>query len=217
VSDAPVRVLLADDHVGLRSGTRMALEDAGFEVVAEAGDARSAVEAALREKPDICLLDIRMPGSGIEAAAEISRLLSNTAVVMLTISEDDDDLFNAIRAGAVGYLLKGTDPDRLPHALRGVLAGEAAIPRTLVRRVIEELGDRRRRRVQLLDGTGVELTGREWEVLSLLREGLKTSVIADRLGISRVTVRRHVSGILAKLDVPDREAAVARFEELGQG
>jgi DNA-binding NarL/FixJ family response regulator len=217
VSDAPVRVLIADDHVALRSGTRMALEDAGFEVVAEAGDARSAVEAALREKPDICLLDIKMPGSGIEAAAEISRVLPKTAVVMLTISEDDDDLFNAIRAGAVGYLLKGTDPDRLPHALRGVLAGEAAIPRTLVRRVIEELGDRRRRRVQLLDGTGVELTGREWEILSLLREGLKTSVIAERLGISRVTVRRHVSGILTKLDVPDREAAVARFEELGQG
>jgi DNA-binding NarL/FixJ family response regulator len=217
VKDAPVRVLLADDHVALRSGTRMALEDAGFEVCAEAGDARTAVEAALREKPDIALLDINMPGDGIEAAAEISRVLPETAVVMLTISEDDDDLFNAIRAGAVGYLLKGTDPDRLPHALRGVLAGEAAIPRQLVRRVIEELGDRRRRKVQLLDGTGVELTAREWEILALLREGCKTSVIADRLGISSVTVRRHVSGILAKLDVPDREAAVARFEQLGEG
>ncbi len=107
-----------------------------------ASNASEAVDAATRERPDLCLLDIRMPGSGIAAAWEITARLPETKVVMLTVSRDDDDLFAALRAGASGYLLKDTDPARLAHALDDVLAGEAAIPRSLVARLAEEFRER---------------------------------------------------------------------------
>lgn len=206
------RVLLADDHLGARTGTRIALEAGGFVVCAEAADGPSAVEAARRERPDVCLLDVLMPGGGIEAAARIAAELPDTAIVMFTVSDDEDNLFDAIRAGAVGYLLKDMDPDRLPHALSGVLAGEAAFPRRLMIRVIEEFSERQRRRVPLPAGGRAELTGREWETLQLLRAGDTTSAAARRLGISQVTVRRHVSEAVRKLRVPDREAAFKLLE-----
>jgi DNA-binding NarL/FixJ family response regulator len=172
------------------------------------------VALAERERPDLCLLDVHMPGSGIRAASEIVERVPETAVVMLTVSRNDDDLFDALRAGAAGYLLKDTDPERLPHALRGVLAGEAAVPRALVTKVIDEFRTRgRRRRVPLTGRRGVELSSREWEVLDLLREGRNTAEIAHRLFVSPVTVRRHVSAILRKLDVPDRAAAVELLEQ----
>ena len=195
---------------------RRTLVDAGFEVVAEAADSPGAVEAAERERPDLCLLDVHMPGGGIRAAGEILERLPDTAVVMLTVSRNDEDLFDALRAGAAGYLLKDTDPERLPHALRGVLAGEAAVPRTLVARVIDEFRTHgRRRRVPLAGRRGIELSSREWEVLEMLREGQTTADIARRLSVSPVTVRRHVSAILRKLDVPDRQAAVELMEREG--
>jgi DNA-binding NarL/FixJ family response regulator len=202
-------VLIADDHVPIRGGIRAALEDDGFSVCAEEGDAEGAIEAALRERPDLCLLDVHMPGSGIHAAGEIARRAPECAVVMLTVSRNDEDLFDALRAGAAGYLLKDTDPARLPHALRGVLAGEAALPRALVSRVLDEFRENGRgRRVALLGGRGARLTSREWEVLNLLRDGLSTGEIAERLFVSPVTVRRHVSAILGKLGVSDRQAAL---------
>jgi DNA-binding NarL/FixJ family response regulator len=206
--------MLADDHAAVRAGIRLALAGEGFEVVAEASDAKGAVEAALREQPDIALLDVKMPGSGITAAEDIVRALPRTVVVMLTVSRDDDDLFAALRAGASGYLLKDTDPGRLPFALRGVLEGEAALPRGLVARLIEEFRTRgRRRRLPLMRQHGVELTEREWEVLDLLHAGLSTAEIAERLKISPVTVRRHVSEILKKLRVTSREEAVRLLEQ----
>lgn len=193
---------------------RVALERDGFAVCAEADSGTAAVEAALRERPDICLLDIHMPGSGIAAAAEIAALLPETVVVMLTVSRDDTDLFDALRAGARGYLLKDIDPERLPLALRCVLEGEAALPRALVARVFEEFRERRqRRRLPLIGGRPVELTSREWEVLDLLRQGLTTAQIAERLFISAVTVRRHVGAILRKLRAPDRKTALRLLEE----
>jgi DNA-binding NarL/FixJ family response regulator len=205
----PVRVVLADDHAPTRAGVRLALEGSGFQVCAEAPDAAGAIEAALRERPDVCLLDVHMPGDGIAAAVEIGQRLPEAAVVMLTVASDDETLFAALRAGARGYLLKDTSPERLPLALRGVLAGEAALPRTLVARVVEEFTRRERRRVLRLGGPqGVRLTDREWEVVDLLREELTTAQIADRLAISPVTVRRHVSAVLAKLKVPDRQGAL---------
>ncbi|MDQ6915527.1 MAG: response regulator transcription factor [Actinomycetota bacterium] len=192
---------------------RQSLVDAGFEVVAEVGDRAAALAAAVRERPDLCLLDVEMPGNGIRAASEILDRVPETAVVMLTLSRSDEDLFDALRAGAAGYLLKDTDPDRLPHALRGVLAGEAAVPRPLMSRVIDEFRTQgRRRRVALPGRRGKELSRREWEVLDLLREGRTTADIARRLFVSPVTVRRHVSAILRKLDVPDRQAAVDLLE-----
>jgi DNA-binding NarL/FixJ family response regulator len=208
-----LRVLIADDHPPTRAGVRAALEQAGFTVSSEHADAAAAVQAALDERPDICLLDVHMPGNGITAAARIRAALPETSIVMLTVSTNDTDLFDALRAGALGYLLKDTDPERLPHALRGVLEGEAALPRMLVARLIEEFRAREHRRVSLFKRRGVELTSREWQVLELLREGLSTAEIADQLVISRVTVRTHVSAILKKLQVPDRKAALELFEE----
>ena len=209
-----LRVVVADDHVPTRAGVRTALEDGGFVVCAEAGTAEAAVEAAKRTDPDVCLLDVRMPGNGIEAARRIAGELPNTQIVMLTVSREDDDLFDALRAGASGYLLKDTDPGRLPFALRGVLDGEAALPRALVARVIEEFRERgRRRRLPVLRRLGVDLTDREWEVLELLRGELPTKEVAARLGISEVTVRRHTSSVLGKLGVKDRAGALQLLDE----
>jgi two-component system nitrate/nitrite response regulator NarL len=211
---APLRALIADDHAPTRAGVGEALENDEFDVVAEVADAHAAVEAAARERPDVCLLDIHMPGGGIAAAAEITDLVPGSRVVMLTASRDDADLFAALKAGASGYLLKDMDAERLPAALRGVLAGEAALPRALVARVLEEFrGAERRPILRLLRRRGVELTDREWEVLELLRDEFSTAEIAARLNVSQVTVRRHVSGILGKLRVPDRKAMARLFEE----
>jgi DNA-binding NarL/FixJ family response regulator len=210
-----VSILVADDHPSTRAGVRVALEGQGFEVCAECADAASAVESAERHRPDLCLLDIGMPGNGIEAAARITSRLPDTAVVMLTVSRDDDDLFEALRAGASGYLLKDTNPARLAAALRGVLAGEPVLSPALVGRLMQEFRGRggRRRRLPLMKRRGIELTEREWEVLELLRAGLSTAQIAARLSISQVTVRRHVGRTLRALRVPDREAALRLFNE----
>ena len=202
-------VLVADDHPPTRAGVRLALENGGFSVCAEVGDAAAAVEAAVRLRPDICLLDIHMPGSGIAAADEIGARVPDAAVVMLTVSQEDEDLFDALEAGAIGYLLKDTTPLRLPEALRAVLRGEAALPPHLVTKVVSEFRQRRRRRRVSLPGRKpVELTDREREVLAMMRDGLTTAEIAERLFVAPVTVRTHIASILRKLRVPNRSAAV---------
>jgi len=212
VTASQTRVLIADEQAATRAGIRAVLEDEGFTICSEATNAQGAVETAVRERPHIALLDVDIPGSGIAAAEQIATRVPETAVVMLTASTVDADLFDSLRAGAAGYLLKGTDPARLSHALRGVLAGEAAIPRTLVTRIIAEFGERTQRRLELTR-RGIELTPREWEVLELLREGLTTGRMAERLFVSPVTVRRHVSTLLRKLEAPDREAAVRMLDD----
>jgi DNA-binding NarL/FixJ family response regulator len=206
------RVLIADDHAMAREGIRLVLERGGFEICAEVGDGPSAVEAAERERPDVCLLDVRMPGSGIRAAEEIARRVPESAIVMLTVSRRDSDLFDALRAGASGYLLKDTHPNRLPLALQGVLDGEAALPRDLVALLIDEFRERGRRRPRLRRRGGVVLTDRESQVLEMLDEGLSTNQIAERLFVEPVTVRTHVSAILMKLHVPSRKAALELLE-----
>jgi DNA-binding NarL/FixJ family response regulator len=209
----PIRILIADDHAPTRAGVRAALAQGGFEFVAEVSDAPSAVAAALREHPDVCLLDIHMPGSGIAAADEITKALPGTAVVMLTVSRNDADLFDALRAGAAGYLLKDTNPARLGLALKGVLAGEAALPRTLVARLVDEFRDRGRyHRIPIRGRRGAMLTSRESEVLDLLRHGCSTKQIAERLFLSQATIRSHVAAILKKLGVPDRASAIELVE-----
>jgi len=211
-------VVIADDHPPTRAGVRSALEGDGFEIVAECSTGAAAIEAARVHRPDVCLLDIHMPDNGIAAAAQITAGLPATAVVMLTVSRNDADLFDAIRAGASGYLVKDMDPGRLPHALRGVLAGEAALPRALVARLMDEFRDRASRRtLPVLSKRGVQLTKREWEVLELLREGLGTAEIAKRLFISSGTVRTHVAAILAKLRSPDRQSAIRLFDAANGG
>jgi two-component system NarL family response regulator len=206
---APTRVLVADDHAPTRLGVRLVLENEGFVICAEAADAAAAVELAVRTQPDLCLLDVHMPGGGIEAARAITAHVPTARVVMLTVSRNDDDLFRALDAGACGYLLKGSDSQRLAHALRGALADEAAMPRVLASRLITEFRERsRKERPALARRDANSLTSREWEVVDLLREGLPTAKIAKRLFISETTVRRHVGAILRKLGVSDRAAAI---------
>jgi DNA-binding NarL/FixJ family response regulator len=209
------RVLVADDHDPTRYDVRVALEaDPRFSICAEAVDAPTAVEAAVREQPDLCLLDIRMPGGGVAAAWEISARLRVTKVVMLTVSQDDRDLFAALRAGASGYLLKEMDFDELPDALARVLGGEAALDSSLLARVVAEFRDRTaRRRSPVADPSNTRLTSREWEVLELLRQGLSTSEIARRLFLSPVTVRTHVNSVLRKLRVRDRNELLRDMPE----
>lgn len=208
VSDTRVRVLVADDHAPTRAGVRASLDAEGFEVVGEASNARVSIELALELKPDVCLLDIHMPGNGVAAAEEISKSLPNCAVVMLTYSRDDDDLFDSLRAGARGYLLKDMDPDRIGPALLGVLEGEAALPRSLVAKVLEEFQGRSRRKLFAREARPTQLTSREWEIMELLREGLSTEEVAARLFVAPGTVRVHVSSVLKKLRVPDRASAI---------
>jgi DNA-binding NarL/FixJ family response regulator len=206
---ARVRVLIADDQARARALVRTALESTGdFVVCAEAADASGAIEGARCEVPDACLLDINMPGNGIAAAAEITTSLPGTVVVMLTVSRQDSDLFDALRAGASGYLLKDMDSAGIPAALRSVMSGEASLPGSLVARLVEEFRDREHRRVPITEQRAVRLTGREWDVLELMRQGLTTAEMAQRLFVSATTVRSHVSTILRKLKVQDREAAV---------
>ena len=206
--DKRIRVLVADDHAPTRAGVRASLDAEGFDVVGEASNGRKAIELTNDLKPDVCLLDIHMPGGGIAAADEISRSLPDCAVVMLTYSRDDDDLFDSLRAGARGYLLKDMDPDRLGPALHGVLAGEAALPRSLVSRVLEEFQGRSKRKLFIKRQRPTQLTSREWAVMELLREGLSTEEVAGRLFVAPGTVRVHVSSVLKKLRVPDRASAI---------
>lgn len=211
---APARVLVADDHAPTREDVRAAVSaDRRFEVVAVAADAAGAVQGALRARPDVCLLDMRMPGSGAAAAWEITARLPATRAVMLTVSRSDDDLFAALRAGVSGYLLKDMPFDGLGDELAAVLDGHVALAPELVARLVDEFRDSApRRRALLGQGGGVPLTSREWQVLDLLRQGLATSEIARRLFVSPATVRSHVAAVLRKLRVPDREAAVRLFD-----
>jgi len=201
-----VRVLIADDHPPTRTGVRIALERDGLEVCAEASDARGALKAALKERPDACLLDVCMPGGGPAAASSITTQLPHTVVLMLSVSRDEDDLLESLRRGAVGYLLKDMNPTRLAAAVRAALHGEAVVPRTMLPELLVELRDLpgQRDRPAGLHG----LTRREWEVLKLLSDGAGTAEIADRLLLSPVTVRRHISTTLAKLGAASRAEAI---------
>jgi DNA-binding NarL/FixJ family response regulator len=212
----PFTVLVADDHAPTRAAIRRALRQGGLEVCGEAADAAGAVAVALEERPDLCLLDIRMPGNGVSAAWEISARLPETKIVMLTVSRSDDDLFAALRAGASGYLLKDIERARLPLALHEVIAGEATLSRELLRRVIDQFRDsapKRRRPILRSSAADEHLTSREWEVLELMRQGHSTAEIAEALFVSATTVRTHVAAVLRKLRVPSREAAVALLSE----
>jgi DNA-binding NarL/FixJ family response regulator len=209
-----LRVLIADDHPPTRDDVGRAVEhDRRFDVCASASDAAEAVQAAIRERPDVCLLDVRMPGSGLAAAWEIAARLPSTKIVMLTVSDEDDDIFAALRAGADGYLLKTMNLKRLPDALAGVCSGEAAMPRTLVARVLDRFQGREPRwRPLAACGSPLQrLTSREWEVLELLAQGRSTTEIAQRLVLSASAVRVHIAAIVRKLHVADRAAAAELF------
>ena len=202
-----VRVVMADDHARMRGRIREALEAGGCLVLGEGASGPEAVALVLQHQPDVALLDIHMPGGGIAAAREITRARPEVAVVMLTHSAEDDDLFDSLRAGASGYLLKDTDPADLPDALRSAVAGEALMPPRLVARIMDEFRAPGRRRFTRRTPAAAKLSTREWEVMQLLGEGLSTEEAAGRLFLSPTTVRVHVSSVLRKLRVKDRESA----------
>lgn len=207
MSPSPIRVVIADDHTRIRGQVRAALEADGCVVCGEGSTADEAIALATEHRPRVALLDIHMPGSGIQAARTIAETLPETAVVMLTRSADDDDLFDSLRAGAEGYLLKGDAPGRLGDALRGVLAGEAAMDARLVARMIDEFRAPKRKRFRRGAPEASKLSPREWEVMELLAAGATTDEAAGRLFLSPTTVRVHVSSSLRKLRVRDRESA----------
>jgi DNA-binding NarL/FixJ family response regulator len=202
-----LRVVIADDHARMRGRVRAALEGGGCEVVGEGATAEDAVRLVAEHRPDVALLDIHMPGNGIQAARDIVRSSPEVAVVMLTQSAEDEDLFDSLRAGASGYLLKDTDPGKLADLLRGVLTGEAAMPARLVARIMDEFRTPSKRRFGRPSVAAAKLSAREWEVMQLLSEGLSTEDVAGRLFLSATTVRVHVSSVLKKLRVKDRESA----------
>ena len=211
-----IRVLIADDQELVRAGFRMILElQDDIEVVGEAGDGRDAVEAARTLDPDVVLMDVRMPDTdGIEATR---RLLANggrARVLMLTTFDADDYVYDAMKAGASGFLLKNAPPAQLVAAVRGTAQGEAQIAPEIVRRMVDEFV--RRPPPGTTKPVGLaELSERELDVLKLIARGLSNAEIAAALFLSEATVRTHVSRILAKLDVRDRTQAVVVAYETG--
>jgi DNA-binding NarL/FixJ family response regulator len=215
---AELRVMVADDQVGVRAGIKRAIEPHGLLVVAEASHADDAVRLAVAHQPDVCIIAVDLPGSGVEVTRLIKQSLPDTKVVMMTRTARDEDLLEALRAGADGYLLMSTPASRLPHAIRGVTQGEAALPRAMTARLILEFRERGMRRRVLVhpDQAEVELTAREFEVFQRLRRHEATAQIASRLGISQVTVRRHVASAMQKLGAPNRRRAIEMLEQTDQ-
>jgi DNA-binding NarL/FixJ family response regulator len=208
------RVLVADGHLPTRTGIRLLLERSGFEVCAEAEDADAAVAAALRERPELCLVGADLPGGGFRATARITAQVSVTDVVVLAGAADEDGVADALRAGASGYLPADSDPGGLVRALHAVRRGEAVVPRSLLGPLVEQfrVGERGRR-LSVPGRAEVKLTRRQSEVLGLMREGLETVEIAGRLGLAAVTVRRHIGLVLEKLGASDRAEALQLVDE----
>jgi NarL family two-component system response regulator LiaR len=207
----PIRVLLADDHTVVRGGIRALLEgEDGIEVVGEAADGEEAIEKARSLNPDVILLDLMMPEkTGIEAIEEIKQENPDARILVLTSFSDDDKVFAAIKAGALGYLLKQTSPGELFQAIHDVFNGESSLHPTIARKLIRELN-----RPTTLPPVDEPLTEREVEVLIFVARGLSNQDIADRLVISERTVRTHVSNILSKLHLANRtQAALYALKE----
>jgi len=208
-------VLIADNKPPLRRGVRDALEADGFVVVAEAADAATAIAAATRLRPDICLIEPELPGEGFNAIGRIAKASPKTLIVVLSEADRAEDVVAAFTRGASGYLLKGLSGERLASTLRAALHGEPALSRSLVPYLVDEVRRGSVRRLVLPSGS-VTLTSREWEVGELLRDGQSTAEIAERLGVSPVTVRRHVSLLLQKIGAKSREDAVETLRTYGR-
>lgn len=194
-----LRLLIAD-NAPTRVGIRMALDD-GIDVCAEAGNTEHAIRAAMREQPDICLVGRDLPGDGMAAVRGICRAAPRAAVVVLAETRDVDDLLDAVRAGAVGYVPDGLGAARLREIIGAVAADEAVVPRSMVMELLIELRG---------SGAGAPLlTGRESQILGMLRRGHSTAAIAERLQVTPVTVRRHISELVHKLGVRDRSELIA--------
>ena len=208
-------VLIVDDDGPFRAAVRQALEKDGLVVVAEAGDAATGIGAASRLRPDICLIELELPGDGLNAIGRIAKASPKTLVVVLSRSDRPENVVAAFTRGASGYLLKELSGERLASTLLAAHRGEPALSRSLVPHLVDEIRRGSVRRL-VLPGGPVSLTAREWEVGELLRAGHSTAEIAERLGVSPVTVRRHVGLLLHKLGAESREAAVEMLRAYGR-
>jgi DNA-binding NarL/FixJ family response regulator len=206
---SPLRILLVDDHLLFREGLARLLDaQPDFEVVGEAADGLEALERVRALRPDVVLMDLRMPGcDGLEATRRIKRELSSVQVVVLSVSDDEQDFFAAIRYGADGYLVKDIQPEALFQELRGLIQGEVPISRAMAGKLLRQLA--RADRLAVPSVSLDVLSAREQEVLALVAEGFSNAEIAADLGVAVNTVRNHVRSILEKLGVRNRvQAAV---------
>jgi len=209
-----LRVVLADDHPVVRAGLSALLGSLPeVDVVGVAADGQAAVKEVVVQRPDVVVLDLQMPQlDGFAAIREIRRVAPEVAVLVLTMFDDEDSLFAAMRAGARGYLVKGAEQDEIERAIRAVAAGEAIFSPGVAHRVLQYFAA-----PPPVAEPFPELTAREREILDLLAEGLRNSVIATRLGLSPKTVANHLSATFAKLQVADRAAAIVRARDAGMG
>lgn len=210
-----IRVLLADDEAMIRAGVRAILSTAeDIEVVAEASDGREAIDLALKHRPDVCLLDIRMPRlDGLQAAAELHKAAPATAVAMLTTFSEDEYIASALGSGAAGFLLKSGNPRELIAGVQAVAEGGAYLSPSIARRVISRLGAGQLGKQATARARIEELTAREREVLALVGAGLSNAEIAGRLHVVEGTVKAYVSQVLARLGFKNRvQAAILAYE-----
>jgi DNA-binding NarL/FixJ family response regulator len=214
VTGARIRVVIADDHPIVRDGLSALLASIpSIDVAGVAVDGKEAVSAAVTLHPDVMVMDIQMPGiSGVAATREITRVAPNVAVLMLTMFDDDDSVFAAMRAGARGYVLKGAQQDEIVRAIHAIAAGEAIFGPGIARRVLGLASGPPTR-----GSPFPELTTREREVLDLIAAGTRNSEIARRLSIAPKTVANHISAIFTKLQVADRGEAIIRARDAGLG
>ena len=219
MSADPLRVLVADDHPFFRDGLRVMLEATpDTELVGEAADGVEAVNLAHTLRPDVILMDLRMPGlGGIEATRKILGESPQVGILVVTMIEDDDSVFTAMRAGARGYLLKGADKDDMLLAIRAVGRGEAIFGPGIARRLVQYFASHAAEPKQAFRVVFPELTDREREILGLIAAGRNNQEIAGQLFLSLKTVRNYVSNILTKLQVSDRAQAIIRAREAGLG
>jgi DNA-binding NarL/FixJ family response regulator len=209
-----IRIVVADDHPMVRDGLRTLFDSfPDTEMVSEAGTGREAVRAAVVEQPDVLIMDLGMPDmDGFAATAEIGRVAPQVAVLVLTMSDDDDTVFAAMRAGARGYLVKGATKEEILRAVTAVAAGEAIFGPGVARRVLSYFNAPHQQQDPF-----PQLTPREREVLDLLAGGLSNSAIATRLGLSSKTVNNNTSSIFTKLAVAGRTEAIIRARDAGLG
>jgi DNA-binding NarL/FixJ family response regulator len=212
----PVRILIADDHPLVRSGLRALLAAAeDLEVVGEAATGEEAVTLAASLQPDVIVMDLRMPGiNGIDATRRIVQAHRQVRILVVTLFEDDDSVFAALRAGARGYLLKDADEVEVLRAIRAVSSGEAIFSATIAQHLFEFFASPRPAQAVL---PFPELTDREREILTLIAQGRKNAEIAHALVITPKTVRNYISSIFSKLQVADRAQAIIRAREAGLG
>ena len=206
----PVRVLIADDHALFRRGLAMVLEsEPGVQIVAESSDGRDAVAQAEELVPDVVLMDVRMPQlGGIEATRRIREAVPNAKILMLTVSDEEEDLYEAMKAGANGYLLKEISIEDVGEAVRAVVQGQTLISPSMASKLLSELNSLVKQAKERQEVTGPRLTARELEVLKLVATGITNREIATKLYISENTVKNHVRNILEKLQLHSRMEAV---------